>query len=76
MICKLLFIRPSIQWSEQVMSYKEEMAQNGDSFDGCPGLEDVHSYRTIIKNGGVFEKNLRSVGFTLALYMILFYWRI
>lgn len=44
-MCKLLLIRPSIQYAEQVMSYKEEMEQNGDSFDGCAGLEDVRSFQ-------------------------------
>lgn len=41
---KLVLIRPSMEYAEQVMSYKEEMTQNGDSFDGCAGLEDVSSF--------------------------------
>ncbi|MDU4976193.1 MAG: GNAT family N-acetyltransferase, partial [Hungatella hathewayi] len=44
MMCKLLLVKPSKQYAEQVMSYKEEMLENGDSFDGCAGLEDVHSF--------------------------------
>ena len=26
------------------MTYKKEMLQNGDSFDGCAGLENVQSF--------------------------------
>jgi len=40
-MCKILLVRPSKQYADQVMSYKEEMSQNGDSFDGCAGLENV-----------------------------------
>ena len=43
-MCKLLLVRPSKQYAEHVMLYKEEMLQNGDSFDGCAGLEDVQSF--------------------------------
>lgn len=43
-MCKLVLVRPSEQYAEQVMSFKEEMTQNGDSFDGCAGLEEVHSF--------------------------------
>lgn len=41
---ELMLLRPSELYAEQVMSYKEEMSQNGDSFDGCAGLEDVKSF--------------------------------
>ena len=43
-IHELMLIRPSKLYAEQVMSYKEEMLQCGDSFDGCAGLEDVQSF--------------------------------
>lgn len=43
-MCELMLIRPTKIYEKQVMSYKEEMFQNGDSFDGCAGLEDVHSF--------------------------------
>lgn len=43
-MCELILIRPSKVYEEQVMSYKEEMLQNGDSFDGCAGLENVSSF--------------------------------
>ena len=43
-MCKILLVRPSKQYADQVMSYKEEMSQNGDSFDGCAGLENVQSF--------------------------------
>ena len=36
-IHELMLIRPSKLYAEQVMSYKEEMLQCGDSFDGCAG---------------------------------------
>ncbi len=40
-MCKLLLVRPSGQYAEQVMLYKEEMSQHGNRFNGCAGLEDV-----------------------------------
>ena len=41
---KLVLVRPSMKYAEQVMVYKEAMARNGDSFDGCAGLEEVTSF--------------------------------
>lgn len=43
-MCELMLVRPSKEYEQQVLSYKEEMLQNGDSFDGCAGLEDVSSF--------------------------------
>jgi len=40
----LKLIRPSREYAEQVMNYKEEMLTNKDSFDGCAGLEEVNSF--------------------------------
>ena len=52
---ELMLVRPSKLYAEQVMSYKEEMLQCGDSFDGCAGLEDVQSFDGWIG----FERRLR-----------------
>lgn len=41
---KLILVRPSDLYAEQVMAYREEMLKNGDSLDGCAGLEEVHSF--------------------------------
>lgn len=41
---ELKLVRPSKEYEQQVLSYKEEMLQNGDPFDGCAGLEDVSSF--------------------------------
>ena len=54
-MCKLSLVRPSTQYAEQVMLYKEEMLQNEDSFDGCAGLEDVQSFEEWID----FETRLK-----------------
>lgn len=43
-MCELMLIRPSKEYEQQVLSYKDEMLQNGDPFDGCAGLEDVSSF--------------------------------
>ena len=43
-MCELMLVRPSKLYAEQIMSYKAEMLQCGDSFDGCAGLEDVQSF--------------------------------
>lgn len=40
----LSLVIPSERYGEQVMQYKAEMLQNGDSFDGCAGLEDVQTF--------------------------------
>ncbi len=51
----LKLVRPAIEYSEQVMRYKEEMLANNDSFDGCAGLEDVNSFSEWID----FENRLK-----------------
>ena len=55
-MCRLSLVRPSKEYAEQVMSYKKEMSQNGDSFDGCAGLEDAESYGQWL----CFEQRLRA----------------
>ncbi len=40
----LTLLRPSEEYASEVMAYRKEMLQNGDSFDGCAGLETVESY--------------------------------
>lgn len=51
----LKLVRPSNQYAEQVMRYKEEMAANQDSFDGCAGLEEVDTFSEWID----FENRLK-----------------
>lgn len=41
---ELRLLKPSELYAEQVMSYKEEMLQSGDSFDGCAGLEEISTF--------------------------------
>lgn len=36
---------PTMEYQPQVMTYKAAMLQNGDSFDGCAGLEETEDYR-------------------------------
>lgn len=50
--------RPTAKYEQQVMSYREEMLQNGDSFDGCAGLEKVTSYAEWMD----FENRLKKQG--------------
>ncbi len=40
----LKLVPPAPEHEEQVMSYRKEMLDNHDSFDGCAGLEKVESY--------------------------------
>lgn len=40
----LKLVRPSMEYSEQVMKFKAEMLANHDGLDGCAGLEEVTSY--------------------------------
>ena len=58
-MCQLKLVRPSKQYAEQVMSYKEEMLQNGDSFDGCAGLENVQTFEEWID----FDTRLKAMGY-------------
>lgn len=51
----LKLVRPSSEYSEQVMRYKEDMLANNDSFDGCAGLEEVESFSEWID----FENRLK-----------------
>lgn len=40
----LKLIRPTQEYADQVMEYRQEMLDNGDSLDGCAALEDTNSY--------------------------------
>ena len=51
----LKLVRPSCEYAEQVMQYKEDMLANNDSFDGGAGLEEVNSFTERID----FEKRLK-----------------
>ena len=53
----LKLVRPSREYAEQVMKYKEEMLANNDSFDGCARLEDVTSFAEWID----FEDRLKRI---------------
>ena len=51
----LKLVRPSCEYAEQVMQYKEDMLANNDSVDGCAGLEEVNSFTEWID----FENRLK-----------------
>ena len=51
----LKLVRPSCEYAEQVMQYKEDMLANNDRFDGCADLEEVISYTEWID----FENRLK-----------------
>lgn len=51
----LKLVRPEERYAAQVMQYREEMLANGDSFDGCAGLEKVSTFAEWID----FENRLR-----------------
>lgn len=51
----LKLIRPTDEYAEQVMQYKEDMLASNDSFDGCAGLEDVATFSEWIN----FEERLK-----------------
>lgn len=53
---EIVLIAPTKQYAEQIMVYRDEMLQNRDSFDGCAGLEDVHSFEEWID----FEARLKA----------------
>ena len=53
---ELMLVAPTERYARQVMDYRREMLQNGDSLDGCAGLEDVDSFSQWIQ----FETRLRA----------------
>lgn len=56
---EIALIKPTDQYEKEVMSYKEEMLQNGDSFDGCSGLKEVKTYAEWLD----FEERDKAKGF-------------
>lgn len=40
----LKLVVPDMTYKEQVMAFKSEMLENGSSFDGCAGLNEVETY--------------------------------
>lgn len=52
---RLKLVRPINEYADQVMEYKAAMIENGDSLDGCAGLEDVNDFSEWIK----FESRLK-----------------
>lgn len=55
----LKLLAPSAPYAEQVMSFREELLQNKESFDGCAGLEDVRSFEEWLD----FENRMKEKGF-------------
>lgn len=53
----LKLVRPTWEYEEQVMAYREAMFASGDSFDGCAGLENTDSFAQWMD----FEPRLRAV---------------
>lgn len=56
---ELKLLAPSAPYAEQVMSFREELLQNNESFDGCAGLEDVRSFEEWLD----FENRMKEKGF-------------
>ena len=40
----LILKKPTLEYKAQVMDYRKNFLENGQSFDGCAGLEDVEDY--------------------------------
>lgn len=40
----LKLVKPTEEYEEQVMNYKNAFLENEDSFDGCSGLEECETY--------------------------------
>ena len=47
---RLKLVRPTKEYEDQVMAYKEAFEKNQDSFDGCAGLEEVEDYEEACRN--------------------------
>lgn len=57
---ELILLTPTELYEEQVMSYKEEMLQNRDSFDGCAGLEEIQTFAEWIDFEGRLKAKYKS----------------
>lgn len=57
---ELSLLAPSEPYAAQVMSYRAELLQNGDSFDGCAGLEEVASFAEWIDFEGRLKAKYKS----------------
>ena len=53
---RLKLVEPTKEYEAQVMAYREAFFQNGDSFDGCAGLEETDSYDDWLDFEGRFAK--------------------
>lgn len=53
---KIILVKPSIEYENQVMNYKKIFEDNDQSFDGCAGLEEVNSYKEWLN----FDKRLQN----------------
>lgn len=45
MIHRIRLAEPTLEYEDQVMTYRQKFLERGDSFDGCAGLEDTEDYR-------------------------------
>ncbi len=53
---EIQLLRPDKRYARQVMEFKKELNNNGDSFDGCAGLEECDSFEEWLR----FEERLRA----------------
>lgn len=53
---RLTLVRPTEMHAGQVMSYRDEILENKDSFDGCAGLEYVKTYEEWLDFKGRLKK--------------------
>ena len=59
---ELTLVRPAPAHAGQVMAFRTELLRNGDSFDGCAGLEEVETYEKWLD----FEGRMREKGYVPA----------
>lgn len=45
MVHRIRLVEPTLEYETQVMAYRQTFLENGDSFDGCAGLEETEDYR-------------------------------
>lgn len=45
----LKLLNPTMEYKEQVMNYRKVFLENGESFDGCSGLEECETYEKWIE---------------------------
>ena len=55
---KIILVKPSIEYKNEIMSYKKVFEENAQNFDGCARIEDLNSYNEWLDFNKRFKNKL------------------